>query len=147
MGDYGEVPDWTGRMWNNLRLGPDIYKVFDGNYPETVRKARRTSFPGLCQASLAISGPKTIKSNQKTTISLQNRIETVVSGAVFLGSQPFISRLEVFIVRTSSLVHRGYMLIQRLLPQRTKRKLKLYGPKAACHVLEAEIHGKTAAFQ
>ena len=39
VGDYGEVPDWTGRMWNNLRLGPDIYKVFDGNYPETVRKA------------------------------------------------------------------------------------------------------------
>ena len=35
VGDYGEVPDWTGRMWNNLRLGPDIYKVFDGNYPET----------------------------------------------------------------------------------------------------------------
>ena len=75
VGDYGEVPDWTGRMWNNLRLGPDIYKVFDGNYPETVRK--------------------------------------------------------VFIVRTSSLVHHGYMLIQRLLPQRTKRKLKLYGPKAS----------------
>ena len=74
VGDYGEVPDWTARMWNNLRLGPDIYKVFDGNYPETVRK--------------------------------------------------------VFIVRTSSLVHHGYMLIQRLLPQRTKRKLKLFGPKA-----------------
>ena len=74
VGDYGEVPDWTGRMWSNLRLGPDIYKVFDGNYPETVRK--------------------------------------------------------VFIVRTSSLVHHGYMLIQRLLPQRTKRKLKLFGPKA-----------------
>lgn len=74
VGDYGEVPDWTGRMWNNLRLGPDIYKVFDGNYPETVRK--------------------------------------------------------VFIVRASSLVHKGFMLIQGLLPQRTKRKLKLYGPKA-----------------
>eukprot|EP00435_Cladocopium_sp_Y103_P044232 s1365_g12.t1 len=80
VGDYGEVPDWTGRMWNNLRVGPDIYKVFDGNYPETVRK--------------------------------------------------------VFIVRTSSLVHHGYMLIQRLLPQRTKRKLKLFGPKAAEWVSE-----------
>lgn len=39
MGDYGGVPNWTGRMWNNLRLGPEIYKVFDNNYPETVRKA------------------------------------------------------------------------------------------------------------
>mmetsp|Transcript_16620 Transcript_16620/g.31427 ORF Transcript_16620/g.31427 Transcript_16620/m.31427 type:complete len:424 (-) Transcript_16620:148-1419(-) len=75
VGDYGDVPNWTGRMWNNLRLGPDIYKVFDGNYPETVRK--------------------------------------------------------VFIVRTSSLVHHGYVLVQKLLPQRTKRKLKLFGPKAA----------------
>ncbi|OLQ09559.1 SEC14-like protein 5 [Symbiodinium microadriaticum] len=80
VGDYGDVPNWTGRMWNNLRLGPDIYKVFDGNYPETVRK--------------------------------------------------------VFIIRTGSLVHHGYTLVQRLLPQRTKRKLKLYGPKAAEWVSE-----------
>ncbi|CAE6955495.1 sec14l1 [Symbiodinium natans] len=88
VGDYGDVPNWTGRMWNNLRLGPDIYKVFDGNYPETVRK--------------------------------------------------------VFIIRTSSLVHHGYTLVQRLLPQRTKRKLKLFGPKAAewVHELRAELPEK-----
>ena len=45
-------------------------------------------------------------------------------------------------MRTSSLVHHGYMLIQRLLPQRTKRKLKLYGPKAA----KLEIHFKRLVF-
>lgn len=40
VGDYGPhgVPNWYQRMQASLSSGPDIYKVFDANYPETVRK-------------------------------------------------------------------------------------------------------------
>lgn len=39
VGDYGEygIPNWTSRMWAAFKHGPDMYKVFDLNYPETVR--------------------------------------------------------------------------------------------------------------
>lgn len=40
VGDYGEhgVPNWTNRMWGALANGKDMYKIFDLNFPETVRK-------------------------------------------------------------------------------------------------------------
>merc|ERR1719394_2411988 len=39
VGDYGEygAPDYWGRMYAGLKDGPELYKVFDLNYPETVR--------------------------------------------------------------------------------------------------------------
>ncbi|CAE8701682.1 unnamed protein product, partial [Polarella glacialis] len=74
VGDYGHIPNWTSRMWAHLTVGPDMYKVFDANFPETVRK--------------------------------------------------------VFIIRTSWKVNQGWKLVTPLLPQRTKKKLKLYGQYA-----------------
>jgi len=40
VGDYGEygTPNWGARMWSAVKLGPAMFKVFDSNYPETVRK-------------------------------------------------------------------------------------------------------------
>jgi len=38
VGDYGLVPNWRSRMYSAFSLGPDLWKVFDANYPETVRK-------------------------------------------------------------------------------------------------------------
>jgi len=58
-------------MWNHIKVGPEMYKVFDFNYPETVRK--------------------------------------------------------VFIVRTSWRIQSGWNLVKPLLPERTKKKLNLYG--------------------
>lgn len=40
VGDYGQygVPNWANRMWAALANGKDMYKIFDANFPETVRK-------------------------------------------------------------------------------------------------------------
>lgn len=39
VGDYGHLsPQWYQRLFTAARLGPEMYKVFDLNYPETVRK-------------------------------------------------------------------------------------------------------------
>jgi len=38
-GDYGKhgVPQWAARMWASFQHGPELYRVLDLNYPETVR--------------------------------------------------------------------------------------------------------------
>jgi len=88
-GDYGDhgPPKWWNRMYDNSRLAPQIYKVFDSNYPETVRK--------------------------------------------------------VFIIRTGWVTHRLFNLAVNagVIPQRTQKKLRLFGNRASDWVneLRAEL--------
>ena len=77
VGDYGKWTGdntWSSRMWDALWNGREIYKVFDMNYPETVRA--------------------------------------------------------VFIVRTGALTNRIWSMAKPLVPPRTLKKLRIFGPMA-----------------
>jgi len=76
VGDYGRhgVPNWYDRMLSALKHGPDLFRVVDANYPETVRK--------------------------------------------------------VFFIRLGFVTKGIYNSVQFMVPQRTQRKLRMFGSKA-----------------